>query len=100
MDGNGITMADIVTKVIASGQLSAEEEIIIKKMIEEKQKKMGGQKGWCLAGTVGMELMQKMDTEDVRTREMYQTVYQKCFKENRIGRMDSFKLSESMRNCK
>lgn len=43
MDGNGITIGAMVTKVIASGQLSAEEEIIIKKLIEEKQK-MGGQK--------------------------------------------------------
>ena len=64
-------------------------------LIEEKQK-MGGQKGRCLAEVVGAELMQKMDTEDTRTKVMYQNIYQKCFKENRIGRMDSSKLSEAI----
>lgn len=96
MGESKITFADMVTKMIADGQLSAAEEMVIKKMIEEKQKKAGGQKGRCLADVVGAEIMEKLDEEDVKMNSLYQSVYRKCFEENRVGRKDSFKLSEAM----
>lgn len=96
MDGSNITMADMVTRVIASGQLSPLEEVRIKKMIEEKQKKTGSQKGRCLTDVVKEEMIGRMGAQDVGIKDIYYSVFQKCFEENRIGRMDAFKLSDAI----
>ena len=88
-----ITLADMVTRLIADNQLSVEEEIKIKKMIEEKQRKRGGK---CLAEVIDAEMSIKLAGESMKMKSMYQSVYQKCFKETRVGNMDSFKLSEKV----
>lgn len=96
MDGSNITIADMVTRIIASGQLSPLEEVRIKKMIEEKQKKTGSQKGRCLTDAVKEEMVRRMGAEDVGIKDIYYSVFKKCFEENRIGRMDAFKLSDAI----
>ena len=48
-----ITLADMVTRLIADNQLSVEEEIKIKRMIEEKQRERGGR---CLAVVIDTSL--------------------------------------------
>lgn len=88
-----ITLADMVIRLIADNQLSAEEEIKIKKMIEEKQRERGGR---CLAVVIDMEMTKKLPSEDIRMKNMYQSVYQKCFKKSRVGNMDSLKLTEKI----
>lgn len=99
MEESKIIMSDMAVQRISGNQFSAEEETTVKKRITEKQGKIGnGQKGRCLAEVIELEIGDKLDLEDVRMKSMCQTVYKRCFKETKIGNMDSLKLSEKAIN--
>lgn len=96
MQENKITVADLITQAIDCGQLSDEEEAAIKRMIEEKQKRKEDKKYRCLAGEVESEMIKKLDPEDRKMMDIYQSVLKKCYKETCVGNMDALKLSEEI----
>lgn len=90
MEENGITMADMIVQMIDSGQLSYEEEMKIRKKIEEKRKDR------CLADVIESEVAEKMDSESIKIKTICQSVHKKCFKESKVGTMNPFKLTDKM----
>lgn len=94
-----VSMADMVIQMIGSGQLSFEDEARIRQTIEGRQKGTGdGQKGRCLAGVIDSEMAAKMASQDTAMRNMFWSVYKKCFKDSRVGKMDASKLTEKTVN--
>lgn len=93
MEADKITMADMVAQMITDNRLSAKEEAEIMKMIEEKQRKRGGR---CLAEVIEVEMSKKLGAENIKMKNMYQSVFQKCFKDSKAGNTVSFKLSEKV----
>lgn len=98
MDGNKATVAGMVVQLITDNQLSSGEEAEIRKIIEERQKKRGeGLSGRCLAGVIETDVMDRLALDD-RMKDMCRSVHKRCFKESRVGKMDSFMLSEKLVN--
>ena len=99
MEEKRIIMADIVTQMISSDQFSDEEETKIKMLIEERQRKREeSRSGKCLAEVIEAEIGAKLVLDDIKMKNMCQSVYNQCFKETRVGKMDSFKLTEKLIN--
>lgn len=95
MTDNDITIVDMVTQMINNNQLSAEDELRIKQILEGRlRNRSDGQKGMCLAEAINSEMAKKLALQDPRMKNMCELVYNRCFRESRIGRMDSLKLTE------
>ncbi len=47
-----------------------------------------------MAEVIDVEMSKKLTTENIKMKNMYQSVFQKCFKNSKIGNTNSFKLSE------
>ena len=99
MEKNRTTMTDMIIQTIIDNQLSAEEEIEIMDVLrgrgEEREKKRMSR---CLAGVIEVEMLKKVEEGVIKesTKNRYYPIYRRCFKENKIGNMDSSELTEEI----
>ncbi|MDE6052482.1 MAG: DUF787 family protein [Lachnospiraceae bacterium] len=95
MRKNEVTVAGMIMQMINSNQLSDEEEILIRRTLDEKQGRRECHYGnRCLAEAVETEMTEKMEQGIIKIEKMYNSVFGRCFKETSVGTMDSHKLTE------
>lgn len=99
MEKERITMSDMIIQTINDNLLSAEEEVEIMDVLrgrgEEREKKRMSR---CLAGVIEAEMQKKVEEGGIKesTKNRYYPIYRRCFKENKIGNMDSSELTEEI----
>lgn len=96
MDENKRIVVNLINQLMNDSQLSDEEQLLIKNMMLDRQKKReDDQKGRCLAEAIDLEMSRILAPEDINMNNACYSVYEKYIKNSRLGKLDCSKLSES-----
>lgn len=91
------SVVDRVTQIITDNQLSPDEAIRIKEVIEKKQRKINDSYSEkCLAEVIDLEMARVLAPEDIGINNVCYSVYKKCFKDTRVGKANCSALSEGV----
>lgn len=92
-----MTLCQMIKNLISNGQLGVVEQLEIKEVILEEEKKRGGEEP-CLAAVVEKEMAEKgMELgENELSKRLYQPIIDEYFWGTDIGNMPGSKLSESI----
>lgn len=99
MEGNKVTMGQMIIQMIQGDQLSITEESEILGILEERQRKREEEKmGRCLAGVIESVLTEKVREGKIKaaSKKRYHPIYKRCFVETIIGNMDASELTEAL----
>lgn len=89
------TISKMITQIITENQLSLDEELDIKKLLEER---VEARKDRCLAGIIEKELDESMKTGQLNesTKQRYYPILRRCFMDTVYGNLDASSLSEAV----
>lgn len=92
MNETKITVCNMIIQMITGNQLTLDEELDIKKALEEARKAR------CLAGIIEKELdeLTKMGKLNESIRQRYYPILRRCFMDTTYGNLDASSLSEAV----
>lgn len=99
MSETKITVCDMMIQMITGNQLSLDEELAIKNVLDEREKERAeAMRNRCLSGIIEDELAElvKIGKLSGSTRQRYHPILRRCFMDTAYGNMDASLLSESV----
>lgn len=99
MEGNKVTMGQMIIQMIQGNQLSVKEETEISEILEKRKREREDQKmDRCLAGVIERVLSERVEKGKIKaaTKRRYHPIYKRCFEDTVIGNMDGSELTEEM----
>ena len=99
MEGNKVTMGQMIIQMIQGDQLSITEESEILGILEERHRKREEEKmDRCLAGVIERVLTENVEKGKIKeaTKKRYHPIYRRCFLDSNIGNLDASELTEAL----
>lgn len=99
MNETKITVCNMLIQMITGNQLSLDDELEIKNVLEKREKEREeAKRNRCLSGIIEKELKKQMEMGVISeaTGLRYQSILRRCFIDTTYGNLDASSLSESV----